>query len=488
VSTNTGVTQAWLAAGSTGANTVTLTKTQVGGLQGAVGTTATFDFTLVAGTADSATIAADGATATTGVTVADIETLSIAATGANTLGTLTAAATTTLNVSGTGSVSATAAGGTFKTVNASTNTGGLTLNVAALAATDLAVTGGSGNDVITIDFANLTKDDVINLGAGTDTLAFAVTGLSIASAADAAKFAGVAGVEALRSTGAITTTIDADLTAIAAFGINSTGASTFTNLGNADAITFGGAVIAASSYGLKLGQNTVNFTLAGSATAASDATALQTITGSSIVNVVSSGTAGVATNVLNTVTADNNTYNVTGAKDLTLTVNGAVNTTGQTVNASAFTGKLTVTGTAATDTIVGGTGADTISGGAGAVADTLTGGAGADKFIIIAGVTAATADTITDFVTKSDTISFGTAVLAANYTEGAVAGVADFAAALAAANLVLTNAGGTHQVNVQQVGADSFVFYNNGVVAGADQVVKLTGVALTGIEAADIVA
>ncbi|MBV5309258.1 MAG: hypothetical protein JZU59_07665, partial [Chromatium okenii] len=154
------------------------------------------------------------------------------------------------------------------------------------------------------------------------------------------------------------------------------------------------------------------------------------------------------------------------------------------------TGKLTVTGTAATDVVKGGSGADIISGGAGAaVADTLTGNAGADKFIIIAGAMATTFDTITDFVTKSDTISFGGDVgSSTNYTEATTA-VADFAAALAAANLVLTgNDSVIDQYNVQQVGSDVYIFQNDGVTANADQVVKLTGVALTGIEFGDIVA
>lgn len=69
---------------------------------------------------------------------------------------------------------------------------------------------------------------------------------------------------------------------------------------------------------------------------------------------------------------------------------------------------LNVTGAGGADTIVGGAGADTITGGAGA--DTLTGGLGADTFAYasttIAGLTAEGGDSITDFLSGTDIISF----------------------------------------------------------------------------------
>ena len=97
----------------------------------------------------------------------------------------------------------------------------------------------------------------------------------------------------------------------------------------------------------------------------------------------------------------------------------------------------------------------------------------------------ATADVITDFVTKVDKIDFTIAAAAtgsaANYKE-ATAAVADFATALAAANVALD---GTVKYSVQQVGSDSYVFFGN-AAAIATEIVKLTGVALTGVEFADI--
>jgi Ca2+-binding RTX toxin-like protein len=78
-------------------------------------------------------------------------------------------------------------------------------------------------------------------------------------------------------------------------------------------------------------------------------------------------------------------------------------------------GNDTITGLAGDDTLNGGTGNDTMNGGVGnddligdAGADTMTGGAGSDTFRYLAitdsGTTAATRDTITDFVVGTDTI------------------------------------------------------------------------------------
>jgi Ca2+-binding RTX toxin-like protein len=78
-------------------------------------------------------------------------------------------------------------------------------------------------------------------------------------------------------------------------------------------------------------------------------------------------------------------------------------------------GNDTITGLAGNDTLNGGTGNDNMNGGDGndvlfddVGADTMTGGAGSDTFRYLAitdsGTTAATRDTITDFVVGTDTI------------------------------------------------------------------------------------
>jgi len=116
-----------------------------------------------------------------------------------------------------------------------------------------------------------------------------------------------------------------------------------------------------------------------------------------------------------------------------------------TIDGSALGLANNITGSAAIDTITGGGAGDTISGGSGADiidgnggVDTITGGAGDDDFIFNdgdSGVTVATADVITDFVTTSDDIDIG------GYVSGTSAitavdgsGMADFAAVVTAAD------------------------------------------------------
>ncbi len=69
--------------------------------------------------------------------------------------------------------------------------------------------------------------------------------------------------------------------------------------------------------------------------------------------------------------------NVGGAGH-TFTVDGSVGTGSLTVNGSALTANLNLTGGSGNDTLSGGSGNDTLTGGTGN--DTLTGGAGADTF------------------------------------------------------------------------------------------------------------
>lgn len=502
VSANADVQKATLVNGTGG--TVSVGLKQQAGVTGTVSTATTFAFQNATGLADSATLNLNGAKITAGgLTIANIETLNIAATGTNVLGNVTVAAAEKLVITGAGSLSATLASTATKTIDASAATGNLVIDNSAAAPAVQSIKTGSGNDIYTTKFADLTKDDVIDLGAGTDSLRFSA-GATINDAATKALLTGVAGVEQLGTVNS-TLTVDGDFVSQTSFYTDgAAGAVALTNAANNSAVTFGVTGLAAANTGvnnvaLKLGANTLNVNLEGGATGASVvggvvATAGDglTVTGSAIVNVKSTGTVGQADNVLDLTAADNQSVVVTGAQNLTLTTTQATNTTGFSIDGSAFTGKLTVTGTAAADIIKGGSGDDIIGGGAGA--DTLTGGAGKDKFVIEAGATAATADTITDFVTKVDSITFGAAVAAADVTKG-TAVVADFAAALAAANLVLVNTdGGAAQVNLQQVGADTYAFFNDAVatggvhLAGADQVVKLSGVALAGVDAADFVA
>lgn len=495
-------------AAGTGQITVTLTKAQAAGIVGtilndttvsAAGNNANvnFAFSDVSGGADTATLNVENARFAknalnvagvgSGVTIAGVETLNIAAAGTNALGNLLAAQTTKMVITGAGSLSATLSqpAGLTKTIDGSAATGNLTINNSAAAAAIQSIKTGSGNDTYTTIYADLTKDDVIELGTGTDSLRFA-DAATFNSAATKAFLEKVTGVEQLGTVSALLT-VDGDFVSQTSYYTDgAAGSMALTNVANNADVNFGAGAMLASVVGMKLGSNTLNVNLKGSAAAASDLTAGLTVTGSATLNVNSAGTDGVANNVLALTAADNQSVVVTGSQNLTLTATAATGTTGFSIDGSAFTGKLNATGTAATDIVKGGSGEDIIFGGAGAlIADSLTGGAAKDAFTVLGGTATGTFDTITDFVTKLDTIDFGgPAGTSTNYTE-ATAAVADYAAALAAANVVLVAPANVY--NVQQVGLDVYVFYNDGVAAGADQALKLTGVALTGIEFADLV-
>lgn len=162
-------------------------------------TTVSFNATVIAGAADALSLTVDGAGVRAdpaNFTVNGIETLNVTASGAasvlgtvatgNTLSKLTIAGDQNLTV-GTKTV-----GGfdsnAIATVDASTATGNLFLNLAASAARDQTVTTGTGNDVVVT--GALSATDTFNLGAGNDRLV-----LTVVSTNEAAKLNGVEEVE-----------------------------------------------------------------------------------------------------------------------------------------------------------------------------------------------------------------------------------------------------------------------------------------------------
>ncbi|GAB1392039.1 hypothetical protein MASR1M60_02020 [Rhodocyclaceae bacterium] len=478
---------------------ITLKLAQKAGLVGAINTqaAATFVFKDATGGSDTANLSVIDADLTTtgvakGLTIANVETLNIDASGTSSLGTLTVDAATKLVITGSGSVSATLAGSStkVKTIDGSTSTGNLTINNGVAAAAVESIKTGTGNDTYTTTYAIFTGEDLIDLGTGTDSLRFD-DAATFNDTATKGKLAKVTGVEQLGTVNALLT-VDGDfVTQTSYYTDGNAGDFALTNIAQGADVNFGAGAALANTVAMKLGANTLNVNITGNATTIADVSAGTEVTGSATINLKSSGSAAnVNDNKFALTAADNQAVVLTGSQNLTLTTAAKQGVTGFSIDGSAFTGKLNITGTGVSDVVKGGTGNDTLSGGAGAaVADTLTGNAGNDKFVIVSGATSTTFDTITDFVSGTDTIWFGAALAAStDYTEGSAA-VADFTAALTAANAVLTNgAGGAKQVNVQQVGSDSYVFYNDGTAANADMVVKLTGVALTGIAVTDIAA
>ncbi len=361
-----------------------------------------------------------------------IESLDVSSEGvANTLGTLTQTTGTTLtsmSVSGSQNLTVTnALPSTIATVNGATATGSINVNVSGNTGT-LALTGGTGNDTFTVG-ANYTSADVVNGGTGTDTLGID----SAAAAAATSAQTNSTNLEAITITnglagaytpanfsGAVTTNLSTgfnagSITAVTGHAITSGTRAADSDSAGAGTVTVAGGGIA----------DTINFTVNDSDQMAN------TFTGVEVLNLVSNndldGTgADGAANTGTTLTVTQSvggtaTVNITGAASLTFT--GAVTAT--TINASTFTGNLTMSATSVGATsITGGTGNDTIFGTAGADT-TLSGGAGNDQFFgqagndnittgtgndIISMVVADVADVITDFTPGSDKFDWNTAL------------------------------------------------------------------------------
>ncbi len=204
----------------------------------------------------------------------------------------------------------------------------------------------------------------------------------------------------------------------------------------------------------------------------------------------------------------------------TLTVNGTasaevIDLSGLTMDTNDISGVLvdaggsndTVTGGNGNDTLLGGAGNDTLVGGGGT--NVMEGGTGADAIDITggpatvvvgntdSGLSLATADSITGFVAASDSLKLGLAGDADglggndNYVEAGAA-VADFAAALAAANVALAALAGASTAAelfaFEFDGTNGYLFNDINGDGTADQVIVLVGVDNTEISSADIIA
>lgn len=489
VSGNTGVTNVNVGsstvtnAAGTGQITVTLAKAQAAGITGTVlndtatsGATnnanVTFAFSDVTGGADTANLNLNNAKfaknalnvlgAGSGVTIAGVETLNITATGTNDLGDLLTAQTTKLAITGAGSFKATLsqAGGLTKTIDGSLATGNLTIDNRLDAAANVqSVKTGSGNDTYTTVWDNLTKDDAIDLGTGTDSLRFSAAA-TFTNAATKERLTKVTGVEQLGTVNALLM-VDGDFVSQTSYYTEGTGSVDLSNIANNADVNFGAGTITSSIVGMKLGANTLNVNLAGSKTGAAVVGGVVatigdglTVTGSSTINVKSTGTDGQPNNVLDLTAADNQSVVVTGSQNLTLVARNASTTTGFNVDASAFTGKLTVTGTEDADVIKGGLGNDTIDG-----------GSTASAVAAVNEVQTLTVGALTGTAAATDTVSVTIAGTEVTTAASAYATAASVAAAIKVA--VDGNTTTAAIVDVVVTGADvKFTF--KGAQAGTD--------------------
>lgn len=449
-----------------------------------------------------------------------VKNLSVAATGASNLD-VTPLLTTVTSATVTGAGTVNLSGGTLSTLttlNASTNTGGVTATVGAPA---LTVTGGTGVDVITYAAAPAATA-VVNLGAGNDTLilgaapAAGVTlnggdgtdtlGLAAANYATVAAFtapnlAKITGFEVLSITDAgglaNASTVDlsklAGITGVSFNGVATGKSATVSNIGANATVTLqgdlatnkGAAVLTlkdatGSADVLNLVLNETGALAAGSTTLVG--TTAITAAGVETLNVnttVTSTNAGVtdakATYALTVADTALTTVKITGNQALTYTTDAAA-TKLATVDASAATAAVNinlaaVANTSAAVKVTGTALADQFTLTNNAV---VTGGLGADKFTIGATANGQTYSTVTD-ATKGDVFAFtatASSFTAAKISLGATAVFQDY--------LDAATAGGVAgKVSWFQTATDTYIVEDNAAGAtftnGVDTVVKLTG-------------
>ena len=399
----------------------------------------TYSDTALAGTADVQTVSLNSygtAAASRTLTILtetaatnELETLNLAATGVNGI-TLTTDGTQTslktITVTGAGSLALALANDNVitsaTTINASANTGGVLIGGdtgttgdaggQALGAANHNITLGTGNDFVSMG-ANLNSSDTVAGGTGTDTLA-------VSLAVTNALMTNVTGFEVIRFDAGAGLTQDAGITSLAGVSYQLVSAAqtyTLNNLANSTSISVIGSAATTTAVALSLKDGSglsdalsVNVSN-GASNAVTTVTAINDVAGLETLNLSSTG--GTGTNVITTLSEDARVV-LTGSAGLTIT-NALVTTT---LDASAFTGKLTAVASNTATNIQSGTGADTITGGTGN--DTINAGAGNDTINIgSTGVTTAGVDVLNGGA-GNDIFNF-------TATQGASAGTTSYA-------------------------------------------------------------
>jgi hypothetical protein len=354
-------------------------------------------------------------------------------------------------------------------------------------ATGAAVDLGDGDDLLIVSAGLAGTSVTVAGGAGRDTLRFdtaTVTGLDKVTGFE---------VMALAASGATVDVVDAG--SIDAFAIVNSGTTTFTNARSTSTFTIDNsngtsAVSIAHAAGQTATDVTVNNAnaLAGSKTLGQLALA-----GATAVSLTSSGT-GTNSNVITTLTnADNSVITVKGSADLSITNALAASAAGSKVDAAAFTGKLTVTGSGKSDTLIGGAGNDVIDGGVvSGSADTLTGRGGANSFVfstpdVDTAVSAVTA-VITDFKPGVDKIQVTAGAAGAGGTAASIVRTGgsyfSLGGMLADADAQLT---GGKKYFLANVNWEAYIV-TDGDGAGYTNVIKLAGVPLASLNNTDLIA
>ncbi|TWI87412.1 uncharacterized protein DUF4214 [Roseibium hamelinense] len=501
-------------------------------LDGGVQADADTDVTATAGTAESATITSTGGANEVDVVTlaggATIESLTIAATtnlslGAGVAGDQVAIANgaieagASLTVTGAGAVDLETLAANFDSVDASGNTGGVTVGLDA--ETDTTFTGGAGNDSV-FTGAVLGTNGSANGGDGTDTLTvtdtthlnsttlggrytnFETLGVTDGVAVDLDNISGITAVEMadgagttqltdMSATQAAAVTLSA-LTGAATFGIKNAG-----NVGQLDTLsvtvtdgdtTTSEAAVTTQGDLTVADVETINFTLVDDLELATVANMNEftslTISGAGDAGIYTDGT-GVVLNASMDASSSTGTVKLSAAE---ATGNGMALTGGagndqligsaQVDNITGNAGNDTLQAGASEDILSGGAGNDVIDGGAGN--DTMTGGDGTDNFVVdVNGLT--TVDVITDMVLGTDNFVVNAAPGSVTGTVTAATGASLAAAAANAGTTIGANTAGIFTYD-----GSSYLLINDGTagtIAATDTIVNITG--YTGTLSAD---
>jgi len=439
----------------------------------------------IAGTATTtATINSTGATNSIGAldldgnTAADLASLTINATTGLTAVLVAddyVATGAALTVTGAGKVNIGALG-TFKTVDASANTGGLTMTLDTVTTS---FKGSTAADTITsAAIATTTTAGIIDGGTGTDTLVVAAT-TDVDTAAERAVYTGF---EVL-SNGASASIAADGFTGITSVVTSSDGGG-FTKLSAAQAasIVVSTAQTGGVTYALTTDTGTTDVLGLKMGAAAASTSAATSIAGALVVNGVetlniaanagASATVGAnRTSTIASITADKLTkINLTGtAVDIT----NAATTKATTIDASALTGDGTATGSkgltlagvlVAGSTVTGSAFADTVT--IGAITSTYNTGAGNDT------------------VKATQTIALGSTIDGGAGTD--TLDITD-AAAVTVNDNTFANVVGIEKLSFSAATGLTFAVggYANGLATANANVLDITAAALTGAVSID---
>ncbi len=381
-------------------------------------------------------------------------------------------------------------------------------------------TGTTGNDVFVGTYndagtGTFNPSDVINGGAGNNTLDITPIGVAAITPSDSL-WSHVSNIEnvVFNTTGAGAQTITTGALFEAAFGSAGINLTTSSD---------GGAMtINTATFDGNLTLNTSSGAGAQTITTGNGPVSITAVSGAGALTITSDGAGDVSVNATSDAGAQTITTGLGHATVDSTAGAGAQTITGENLASvtavSTGAGAQTITSTGAGDvsvTATVGTGALTISTGAGndnitvigssvAGAVTVSSGVGADNITLVnnglapaqvnivigngdSGITVASADHIYGFDGTAVHLQMGTAATAANFAESNVV-VANYAAALSAANTAMQGLTGANLFSFQSDGTNGYLFHETGGQANADQVVVLVGINAAHFSAANVIA